>query len=84
MCTRKGGLPAVTDANLVLGRILPEFFPKIFGETEDQPLDADAADAALDDIMRDVNKHSKNSKQGAKSRDEVRSLLLGFKGCFIS
>lgn len=31
MCYRKGGYAAITDANLVLGRILPEFFPNIFG-----------------------------------------------------
>ena len=31
VCYRKGGYAAITDANLVLGRILPEFFPNIFG-----------------------------------------------------
>lgn len=30
-----------TDANLVLGRILPQFFPHIFGPQENEPLDAD-------------------------------------------
>ena len=34
---------AVTDANLILGRLLPEYFPKIFGETEDLPLDKNLA-----------------------------------------
>lgn len=40
---RKGGHLAITDANLVLGRILPDYFPAIFGESEDQPLDSHAA-----------------------------------------
>lgn len=35
-CYRKGGPLAVTDANLLLGRLLPQYFPKIFGKTEDQ------------------------------------------------
>jgi 5-oxoprolinase (ATP-hydrolysing) len=40
VCYRKpGGLLAVTDANLLLGRLLPEHFPKIFGPNEDSPLD---------------------------------------------
>jgi 5-oxoprolinase (ATP-hydrolysing) len=39
VCYSKGGPLAVTDANVVLGRILPEFFPKIFGLDEKQPLD---------------------------------------------
>ncbi|KFV64783.1 5-oxoprolinase, partial [Dryobates pubescens] len=38
-CYRKGGPLTVTDANLCLGRLLPEFFPRIFGPGEDQPLD---------------------------------------------
>lgn len=31
---KKGGALAVTDANLILGRLLPEHFPKIFGPKE--------------------------------------------------
>jgi 5-oxoprolinase (ATP-hydrolysing) len=38
-CYRKGGPLTVTDANLFLGRLIPDLFPKIFGENEDQPLD---------------------------------------------
>merc|ERR1712000_341543 len=34
LCFRKGGPATVTDANLYLGRLLPEFFPKIFGKNE--------------------------------------------------
>jgi 5-oxoprolinase (ATP-hydrolysing) len=43
VCYRKGGYLAITDANLLLGRILPDFFPKIFGPNEDEPLDKTAA-----------------------------------------
>ncbi|MDP2410428.1 MAG: hydantoinase B/oxoprolinase family protein [Pseudolabrys sp.] len=41
-CYRRGGPLAVTDANVMAGKLLPEFFPKIFGPGQDQPLDADA------------------------------------------
>jgi hypothetical protein len=34
VCYKKGGHLAITDANLALGRILPDFFPKIFGPGE--------------------------------------------------
>lgn len=34
VCYKKGGHLAITDANLQLGRILPETFPKIFGPNE--------------------------------------------------
>jgi 5-oxoprolinase (ATP-hydrolysing) len=39
-CYRRGGPLAVTDANVMLGRIQPAYFPPVFGETGDQPLDA--------------------------------------------
>ncbi|WP_159589199.1 hydantoinase B/oxoprolinase family protein [Chelativorans xinjiangense] len=40
-CYRRGGPLAVTDANLMLGKLQPDFFPAIFGPGQDQPLDAD-------------------------------------------
>ena len=39
---RRGGPLAVTDANVMLGRIQPAHFPHVFGPHADQPLDADA------------------------------------------
>ena len=38
---RRGGPLTVTDANVMLGKIQPEYFPKVFGPDGDQPLDAD-------------------------------------------
>jgi 5-oxoprolinase (ATP-hydrolysing) len=39
-CYRRGGPLAVTDANLMLGKLQADFFPAIFGPQQDQPLDA--------------------------------------------
>jgi 5-oxoprolinase (ATP-hydrolysing) len=38
-CYRRGGPLTVTDANVLLGRIPPVYFPRLFGATADQPLD---------------------------------------------
>ena len=38
-CYRKGGSLAVTDCNVMLGNLQPEFFPKVFGASGDLPLD---------------------------------------------
>ena len=46
-CYRRGGPATVTDANLVLGRIQPKYFPNTFGSSADQPLDANAARRAI-------------------------------------
>ena len=40
-CYRKGGPLTVTDANLLLGKILPAHFPAIFGPEGNLPLDAE-------------------------------------------
>jgi 5-oxoprolinase (ATP-hydrolysing) len=48
VCYRKNGFLAVTDANLVLGRILPLEFPSIFGPNEDEPLSEELAREALE------------------------------------
>ncbi len=40
-CYRKGGPLAVTDANVMVGKLLPDYFPAIFGQNQDQPLDRD-------------------------------------------
>ena len=42
-CYRRGGPLAVTDCNVLLGKIQPDFFPKVFGPGADQPLDREAA-----------------------------------------
>ena len=39
-CYRRGGPLAVTDANVLLGKIQPDFFPPVFGTVGGQPLDA--------------------------------------------
>jgi 5-oxoprolinase (ATP-hydrolysing) len=41
-CYRRGGPLAVTDANVMLGKIQPEFFPAVFGPGGDAPLDREA------------------------------------------
>src|SRR5256886_3333698 len=53
-CYRRGGPLAVTDANVMTGKLLPDFFPKIFGPAQDQPLDAEAVRAAFADLAREI------------------------------
>eukprot|EP00538_Stauroneis_constricta_P012873 CAMPEP_0119550994 /NCGR_PEP_ID=MMETSP1352-20130426/4403_1 /TAXON_ID=265584 /ORGANISM="Stauroneis constricta, Strain CCMP1120" /LENGTH=1270 /DNA_ID=CAMNT_0007596997 /DNA_START=435 /DNA_END=4247 /DNA_ORIENTATION=+ len=50
VCYRKNGHLAVTDANAVLGRVLPQHFPKIFGPNEDEPLYTEGAREAFEEL----------------------------------
>jgi 5-oxoprolinase (ATP-hydrolysing) len=54
-CYRNGGPLTVTDANVLLGRIQPDFFPPVFGPDADQPLDAPAAAAAFAVLAAEVS-----------------------------
>ena len=40
-CYRKGGSLTVTDCNVMLGRLQPQFFPAVFGASGNLPLDAE-------------------------------------------
>ncbi len=46
----RGGPAAVTDANIVLGRIQPQGFPEVFGREGASPLDLAASRAALQSL----------------------------------
>lgn len=65
----------MTDANLVLGRLSPEHFPKIFGPNENEPLDYDASRKAFEDISEIINNDLKKSGGKPLSIEEV---CLGF------
>ncbi|KAG8215913.1 Hydantoinase/oxoprolinase-domain-containing protein [Butyriboletus roseoflavus] len=54
-CYRKGGPLAVTDANLLLGRLIPDYFPKIFGRSENEPLDVVASQTAFEELAGKIN-----------------------------
>ncbi|HMP63086.1 MAG TPA: hydantoinase B/oxoprolinase family protein, partial [Phenylobacterium sp.] len=50
----RGGPATVTDANLLLGRLDPDRFPRVFGAGGDQPLDVAAARRALEALARQM------------------------------
>jgi 5-oxoprolinase (ATP-hydrolysing) len=53
-CYRRGGPLAVTDANVMVGKLIPDFFPKIFGPSQDQPLDADAVRSTFAAMAKEI------------------------------
>ena len=53
-CYRRGGPLAVTDANVMVGKLIPDFFPRIFGAQQNLPLDADAVRAAFAQLAREI------------------------------
>src|SRR5499425_3033441 len=53
-CYRRNGPLAVTDANVMVGKLIPDFFPKIFGPSQNLPLDANAVRNAFTDLAQQI------------------------------
>lgn len=71
-CYRKDGPLTITDANLFLGRLLPDFFPKIFGKNEDEGLDAEASKKLFEELTVTINKeNASGNKEKEMSADEI-------------
>lgn len=51
---RKGGPLAVTDANVMLGRIQPAYFPAVFGGAGDQSLDRDVVRSKFSELAAEI------------------------------
>lgn len=79
-CYKKGGPLTVTDANLVLGRLLPEYFPKIFGKTEQEPLDFAVSRQLFEELTASINQYLLTSSDDGNRKDElsVEEVALGF------
>ena len=71
-CYRKGGPLTITDANLYLGRLLPDFFPKIFGKNENEGLDWEASEKLFKKLAEEINKDvAGDDKNKHMSLDEI-------------
>jgi 5-oxoprolinase (ATP-hydrolysing) len=53
-CYRRGGPLAVTDANVMVGKLIPDLFPKIFGAQQNLPLDDAAVREAFAALAREI------------------------------
>ncbi|MGQ2908125.1 MAG: hydantoinase B/oxoprolinase family protein [Aliihoeflea sp.] len=53
-CYRNGGPLTVTDANVMLGKLLPERFPAIFGPAQNQPLDVAIVREKFEEMARQI------------------------------
>ena len=63
-CYGCGGPLAVTDANVLTGRLRPDFFPAIFGPDGDRPLDAEASRARFADLSARIGKSPEAVAEG--------------------
>jgi 5-oxoprolinase (ATP-hydrolysing) len=53
-CYRRGGPLTTTDANVLLGKIAPAYFPKVFGPRADEALDREGVVAKFEELAERV------------------------------
>ncbi|PYH99090.1 hypothetical protein BO71DRAFT_437644 [Aspergillus ellipticus CBS 707.79] len=73
-CYRKGGPLTVTDANLFLGRLVPEYFSSTFGPNGNEALDLEATKRKFIDLCSDIN----NELAPGASSLSPEQVALGF------
>ena len=61
-CYRQGGPLTVTDCNVMLGKIQPQFFPKVFGQNGDLPLDGDMVRQKFNQLATDIQEKTGSEK----------------------
>ncbi|CAK9271919.1 unnamed protein product [Sphagnum jensenii] len=77
VCYRKGGQLAVTDANLLLGRVIPDYFPFIFGPHANEPLDIEATQRAFESLTATINSYCCEQDPLSKQMS-LEEVALGF------
>jgi 5-oxoprolinase (ATP-hydrolysing) len=53
---RRGGMLAVTDANVMVGKVQPRYFPQVFGPHADEPLSFEAAAAQFNELAEQTGR----------------------------
>ncbi len=61
-CYRRGGPLTVTDANVMLGKVHPAFFPHCFGPQGDQPLDAELVRSRFDELAAEIRSQTGDAR----------------------
>ena len=75
-CYRRGGPLAVTDCNVMLGRIVPEFFPPVFGPGADQPLDADVVTERFAALAAKIREATGDERTPEQVADGFRRIAI--------
>ncbi|GAB3649256.1 hydantoinase B/oxoprolinase family protein [Ramlibacter alkalitolerans] len=61
---RRGGPLAVTDANVMVGKIQPKYFPKVFGPHADEALSVEAVTGKFDEVARRTGRSAEEVAEG--------------------
>ncbi|WP_343582844.1 hydantoinase B/oxoprolinase family protein [Herbaspirillum sp.] len=74
---RRGGQLAVTDCNVMLGKIQPAYFPKVFGPAADEPLDRDAVVQKFTELAERIYQETGNRRTPEEVAEGFIEIAVG-------
>ncbi|QNB05847.1 5-oxoprolinase [Herbaspirillum frisingense] len=74
---RRGGQLAVTDCNVMLGKIQPAYFPKVFGPAADEALDRDAVVARFSELAEQIHQQTGNRRTPEEVAEGFIEIAVG-------
>ncbi len=75
-CYRRGGPLTVTDCNVMLGKLQPEFFPRVFGPGADQPLDAGVVHRRFAELAEEIAAATGDRRSPAEVADGFLKIAV--------
>jgi 5-oxoprolinase (ATP-hydrolysing) len=61
-CYKKGGQLTISDCNVLLGKLQPQFFPQVFGHNADEALDKEIVITLFHKLAKEIN-DGRNSEE---------------------
>jgi len=74
---RRGGKLAVTDCNVMLGKIQPKYFPAVFGPNADETLDRDAVVQKFTELAEEIYKATGNRRTPEEVAEGFIEIAVG-------
>jgi 5-oxoprolinase (ATP-hydrolysing) len=75
-CYRKGGPLTVTDCNVMLGKLQPKFFPRVFGPEQNEWLDADVVRDKFAELGEEIEKATGSARDPAEVADGFLKIAV--------
>jgi len=75
-CYRRGGPLSVTDANVMVGKINPDFFPQVFGPDGDQPMDSEVVFQKFADMSAEIEKSTGDKRTPVEVADGFLKIAV--------
>jgi 5-oxoprolinase (ATP-hydrolysing) len=75
-CYRKDGPLTITDCNLMVGKLQPQFFPALFGESGNMPLDAHVVHQKFSQLASQLTKVTGNQRSAHEVADGFITIAV--------